>query len=74
MTAMRTMGLAPVLPPGSGVENSAKEYVVHLRVPGFAQEKLEVEIAGRFVTVRGDQTPRSTRVPVMSSSQAISVA
>jgi HSP20 family protein len=56
MTAMRTMGLAPVLPPESSVEQSAKEYVVHLRVPGFAQEELEVEIAGRFVTVRGDQT------------------
>lgn len=56
MTAMRTMGLAPVLPPESTVEQSAKEYVVHLRVPGFAQEELEVQIAGRFVTVRGDQT------------------
>jgi HSP20 family protein len=56
MTAMRTMGLAPVLPPGSNVEQSAKEYVVCLSVPGFAQEELEVEIAGRFVTVHGDQT------------------
>ncbi len=56
MTAMRTMGLAPVLPPEASVEQSANEYVVHLAVPGFAQEELEVEIAGRFVTVRGDQT------------------
>jgi HSP20 family molecular chaperone IbpA len=56
MTAMRTMGLAPVLPPGASVEQSANEYVVHLALPGFAQEELEVEIAGRFVTVRGDQT------------------
>ncbi|MGZ8691144.1 MAG: Hsp20/alpha crystallin family protein [Gaiellaceae bacterium] len=55
MTAMRTMGLAPVLPPEASVERSANEYVVHLAVPGFAQEELEVEIAGRFVTVRGDQ-------------------
>ena len=59
MTAMRTMGLAPVLPPGSTVDQSTKEYVVHLAVPGFAQEELEVEIAGRFVTVRGDQTQTS---------------
>lgn len=56
MTAMRTMGLAPVLPPEASVEQSANEYVVHLAVPGFAQEELEVEIAGRFVTVCGDQT------------------
>jgi len=55
MTAMRTMGLAPVLPPEASVEESANEYVVHLAVPGFAQEELEVEIAGRFMTVRGDQ-------------------
>jgi HSP20 family protein len=59
MTAMRTMGLAPVLPPDSNVEQSATEYVVHLSVPGFSQEELEVEIAGRFVTVRGDQTQTS---------------
>lgn len=56
MTAMRTMGLAPVLPPEASVEQSANEYVVHLAVPGFAREELEVEITGRFVTVRGDQT------------------
>ncbi len=55
MTAMRTMGLAPVLPSEASVEQSANEYVVHLAVPGFAQEELEVEIAGRFVTVRGNQ-------------------
>ena len=56
MTVMRTMGLAPLLPPEASVEQSANEYVVHLAVPGFAQEELEVEIAGCFVTVRGDQT------------------
>ena len=59
MTAMRTMGLAPVLPPAASVEQSPSEYVVHLAVPGFAQEELEVEIAGRFVIVRGDQTETS---------------
>lgn len=59
MTAMRTMGLAPVLPPEASVEQSPNEYVVHLAVPGFAQEELEVEIAGRFVMVRGDQTETS---------------
>ena len=59
MTAMRTMGLALVLPPEASVEQSPNEYVVHLAVPGFAQEELEVEIAGRFVMVRGDQTETS---------------
>jgi HSP20 family protein len=59
MTAMRTMGLAPVLPPEASVEQLPNEYVVHLAVPGFAQEELEVEIAGRFVIVRGDQTETS---------------
>lgn len=56
MTAMRTMGLAPVLPPEARVDTCTDEYVVHLAVPGFVQEELEVEIADRFVTVRGDQT------------------
>lgn len=56
MTVMRTTGLAPLVPPEASVEQSANEYVVHLAVPGFAQEELEVEIAGRFVTVRGEQT------------------
>ncbi|MGZ4362462.1 MAG: Hsp20/alpha crystallin family protein [Gaiellaceae bacterium] len=56
MTVMRTMGLAPLLPPEASVEQSANEYVVHLAVPGFAQDELEVEIVGCFVTVRGDQT------------------
>ena len=56
MTAMRTMGLAPVLPPEASVDMSTNEYVVHLAVPGFAREELEVEIADRVVTVRGDQT------------------
>ena len=60
MTVMRTMGLGPLLPPEASVEQSANEYVVHLAVPGFAQEELEVEIAGRFVTVRGDQTQTTT--------------
>ena len=55
MTAMRTTGLAPVRPPEAQVDGSPNEYVVHLAVPGFAREELEVEIAGRTVTVRGDQ-------------------
>jgi HSP20 family protein len=56
MTAMRTMGLAPVLPSESSVDELASEYIVRLSVPGFARKELEVEIADHLVTVRGDQT------------------
>jgi hypothetical protein len=44
MNAMRTMGLAPVLPSDTQVEELAGEYVVHLGVCGFACEELDVEI------------------------------
>lgn len=56
MNVMRTMGLAPVLPPLARVEALKDEYVVRLALPGFAREELDVEILGRTVTVRGDQT------------------
>ena len=56
MTVMRTMGLAPVLPAEASVEAIDERVCCRLAVPGFAQGELEVEIAGRFVTVRGDQT------------------
>jgi HSP20 family protein len=56
MPVMQTMGLAPVLPPSACVNEFRDEYVVHLTVPGFAREELEVEIADHVVTVRGDQT------------------
>jgi HSP20 family molecular chaperone IbpA len=56
MTAMRTMGLAPVVPCDARVDEFVDEYVVRLPVPGFAQQELDVEIAGNVVTVRGDQT------------------
>jgi HSP20 family molecular chaperone IbpA len=55
MAVMRTMGLAPVLPADATVTATPKEYVVSLPVVGFAQEELEVELADRVVTVRGDQ-------------------
>lgn len=55
MTAMRTVDLARVLRSEASVEKTAKEYVVRLVVPGFAQDELEVEIADHLVTLRGDQ-------------------
>lgn len=60
MTAMRTMGLAPVLPPDATLDILPCEYVVRLALPGFAREELEVEVEGRFVTVRGDQLETET--------------
>ena len=56
MPLMHTMGLAPVLPPTACVNEFRDEYVVHLAVRGFSREELEVEIADRLVTVRGNQT------------------
>ncbi len=38
------------------MDERANEYVVHLAVPGFSRQELEVEIADSIVTVRGDQT------------------
>ena len=55
MTVMRSMGLAPVLPPDASVTETPTEYIVHLRVPGFARDELAVEIALNVLTVRGDQ-------------------
>jgi HSP20 family molecular chaperone IbpA len=55
MNAMRTMGLAPVLPPDSQVAVFADEYLVRIAVPGFAREELDVEVVDHVVTVCGDQ-------------------
>jgi HSP20 family molecular chaperone IbpA len=60
MSAMRTMGLAPILPQDATVTRTAREYVVSLAVPGFAQQELEVELADHFVTIRGDQARTTT--------------
>lgn len=55
MTAMRTMGLAPVNPPTASVEEKPCGYTVRLPVNGFARDELEVEVSDHLVTVRGDQ-------------------
>ena len=57
MAAMRTVGLAPILPLDATVTKTRNEYVLSLPVPGFAREEIEVEIADHILTVRGDQTP-----------------
>lgn len=55
MAVMGTTGFAPVRPPNACVDEVGDEYVVHLSVPGFALEELEIEIADHLVTVVGDQ-------------------
>lgn len=55
MTIMRTMGLAPVLPPDATVTETPKEYVVSLPVRGFTQQELEVNVADHVLTVLGNQ-------------------
>jgi HSP20 family protein len=60
---MRTMGLAPVMPPHARVDETKDEYVVRLPVPGFTCCELEIELTGLVVTVRGDQTQIDPETP-----------
>jgi HSP20 family molecular chaperone IbpA len=60
MSAIRTMGLAPVLPSEATVTKTATEYVVSLSARGFARQELEVEIADHVLTIRGDQSRTSS--------------
>lgn len=60
MSAIRTMGLAPVLPADATVTKTTHEYVVSLSVRGFARQELEVELADHVLTIRGDQSRTST--------------
>jgi HSP20 family molecular chaperone IbpA len=55
MTAIRTMGLAPVLPSDANVTETPCGYSVRLPVTGFARDELEVEVSDHVVSVRGDQ-------------------
>jgi HSP20 family molecular chaperone IbpA len=53
MAALTVSGRAPTLPTDASVEESDDEYVVHLAVPGFAVDDLDVEVADHVVTIRG---------------------
>ena len=55
MVALTRSGRVPSLPTDAYLEESPAEYVVHFAVPGFAPEKLEVEVADQIVTLRGDR-------------------
>jgi HSP20 family molecular chaperone IbpA len=56
MAALTTDGRAPALPRDALVTETAREYVVHLAVPGFRADELDVEVVDHTVTVRGDRT------------------
>jgi HSP20 family molecular chaperone IbpA len=56
MVALTTSGRAPALPRDALVTETAREYVVHLAVPGFRADDLDVEVADHTVTVHGDRT------------------
>jgi HSP20 family molecular chaperone IbpA len=53
MAALTISGRAPALPADAFVRESEDEYVVHLVVPGFRAEDLDIEVADHTVTVRG---------------------
>jgi HSP20 family molecular chaperone IbpA len=56
MAALTTSGRAPALPRDALVTETAREYVVHLAVPGFRADDLDVEVVDHTVTVRGERT------------------
>ena len=56
MVALTTSGRAPALPADALVEESVDEYVVHLAVPGFQADDLDIEVAEHTVTIRGERT------------------
>jgi HSP20 family molecular chaperone IbpA len=53
MAALTVSGRAPTLPADALFEELEDEYVVHLGVPGFAVNDLDVEVADHVVTIRG---------------------
>jgi HSP20 family molecular chaperone IbpA len=56
MVALTTSGRAPALPRDALLTETAREYVVHLAVPGFGAGDLDIEVADHTVTVRGKRT------------------
>lgn len=56
MAALTMSGRPPALPADALVTETAGEYVVHLVVPGFRADDLDIEVAEHTVTIRGDRT------------------
>ena len=71
MVAMPTSGPAPKFPPNATVDELPSEYVVHVPVPGFTLEELDVEVADRVVTVCADQTDTGIDTPPFSLHELV---
>jgi HSP20 family molecular chaperone IbpA len=56
MAALTVSGRAPALPADAFVRESEEEYVLHLAVPGFRVDDLDIEVADHTVTVRGERS------------------
>jgi HSP20 family molecular chaperone IbpA len=56
MAALTMSGRAPALPPDALVTETVGEYIVHLAVPAFRADDLDIEVAEHTVTIRGDRT------------------
>jgi HSP20 family protein len=55
MAALTISGRAPALPSDALVTETAAEYVVHLAVPGFRADDLDVEVTDHTVAIRGER-------------------
>ena len=56
MAAMTVSGRVPTIPADASFEESGREYVVRLVVPGFAVDDLDIEVVDHVVTIRGART------------------
>ena len=56
MAVMRTVGNGHSLPQHARVREDGGKYVVELDVSDFTPHELTVEVLGRVVTIRGEQT------------------
>src|SRR5262249_56632492 len=56
MVALTPSGRAPALPCDALLTATPGEYVIHLPLPGFRADDLDVEVVDHTVTVRGDRT------------------
>jgi HSP20 family molecular chaperone IbpA len=56
MAALTISGRVPTLPRDALITETDGEYVVHLVVPGFGADDLDVEVADHTVTIRGERT------------------
>jgi HSP20 family molecular chaperone IbpA len=56
MAVLTSTGRPPAFPHEACVEELPSEYIVHLAVPDYAVDDLDVEVFDHVVTVRGDHS------------------